>query len=100
PNQTELSLLTRMPSTTADEIIVAARQLKSTGVNEIIVTAGDQGAYIITEENEIHLPAQKVQVNDTTAAGDSYIAAYAVAIAEGKKSEEAALFANKAASIT
>lgn len=100
PNQTELSILTRMPSTTSDEIVDAARKLKSTGVNEIIVTAGDQGAYIINEENEIHLPAQKVQVNDTTAAGDSYIAAYAVAIAEGKKSEEAALFANKAASIT
>ena len=45
------------------------------------------------------IPAIKVQAVDTTAAGDSFTAALAIMLAEGKSLREAVIFANHVSSI-
>lgn len=100
PNETELAILTNKPTSTYDQITEAAKYLKSIGVEEVIVTMGSQGSYIITDKYKAHIPSEKVDVVDTTAAGDSYIAAYAVGRTNGLSSLEAAKFATKVAAIT
>jgi ribokinase len=46
-----------------------------------------------------HLPAQTVEVIDTTAAGDAFVAALAVALTEGASMEEAVRWANAAGAL-
>lgn len=85
------------------------KRLVALGVHYTIVTLGARGVLLIdTRERLIHeLEAEKVQVNDTTAAGDTFVGAYAVAVSNRKdgcssfKTALAAIcWANKAAAVT
>ncbi|WP_307852202.1 ribokinase [Neobacillus rhizophilus] len=99
PNETELQILTGMPVSNEAEILSAGYYLKTLGIERLVITAGEKGAYVINDEGEFHVPAFKVNVVDTTAAGDSFIAAFIVAETKGLSDEEAAQFANKVSSI-
>lgn len=84
-------------------------RLVALGVRHITVTLGSQGAiYLDTEKQRLGLfPGEKVKVVDTTAAGDTFVGAYAVALGEVDKSDRdfdqmsrAVEWANKAAAKT
>lgn len=66
---------------------------------KLITTQGPKGASYFKNGKEITLPPKSVEVVDTTGAGDTFNAAFAVAIAEGKDIETAINFANAAAGI-
>lgn len=100
PNETELEILSGMPTSTKQEIVDAARHLNSLGTQRVIVTMGDRGSYLISETLHTHIPAYPVRAVDTTAAGDAYVAAFAVGKTQGMSDVEAAKFASKAAAIT
>ena len=99
PNESELEAITGMSASTDTEIFQAASKLKSLGVKRVIVTVGDRGSYVINDETQFHVPANKVDVVDTTAAGDTYIAAFVVAITKGMDDEAAAKFASKVSGV-
>ena len=69
------------------------------GIPNVIVTLGEKGALLVNEQKQLLLEAEKVNGIDTTAAGDCFNGALAVALAEGKPLEESISFANKAAAI-
>lgn len=100
PNETELAILSDMDTSTESEIIKAARHLKSRGVDRIIVTMGKSGSYLISDDEEARIPAFQVKAVDTTGAGDSYVAAFAVGKTKGLSDREAAHFAGKVSAIT
>lgn len=78
PNQTELAILTGLPTGTRDEAVVAARSLVEAGIGTVIVTLGGDGALLVTAEAApLHVPAVPVEVVDTTGAGDAFIGAFA-----------------------
>jgi ribokinase len=99
PNETELETLSGYSANSLENIVQAARQFIIKGVKSIIVTWGDKGAVLIDKDRYKHFPAGKVKAIDTTAAGDSFTAAVAVALSEGRDIDEAIGFANKVASI-
>lgn len=66
---------------------------------KLITTQGAQGASYFNDGREILIPPKNVDVVDTTGAGDTFNAAFAVAIAEGRTVEEAIYFANDAAGL-
>lgn len=66
---------------------------------KLITTQGAQGASYFNVGREILIPPKNVDVVDTTGAGDTFNAAFAVAIAEGRTVEEAIYFANDAAGL-
>ncbi|USB31802.1 ribokinase [Paenibacillus sp. YPG26] len=68
--------------------------------NKLIITEGAQGARYYNGREEVLVPAYKVEVVDTTGAGDTFNAAFAVSIAEGKSIFESVRFANRAASLS
>ena len=71
-----------------------AHRLQKRGVRQLVVTRGGEGALIVTAEGKTELVAgQKVNVVDTTGAGDAFTCALAVALAEGKPLAESVRFA-------
>ena len=78
----------------------AAIELQKMGVQQVIITMGSQGAFLYSDGKGQLIPAQKVEAVDTTAAGDTFNGALAVAIAEGKSLTEAVAFGNQAAAIS
>ena len=63
-----------------------------------VITLGSDGVLVIDGTDRKHLPALKVEVKDTTGAGDCFNGAFAVSIGEGNCLLEAARFAQRAAS--
>lgn len=68
-------------------------------VKTLLVTLGGEGFEIVTKDSIQKYPCMKVQVVDTTAAGDTLCGGLVVKLAEGNDVEEAAKFGSKAASI-
>ena len=100
PNETEAELLTGIPVKDQSSAISAARKLLSFGVKVVVMTLGSKGALLVTDEICELIPSMAVQVVDTTAAGDCFNGALAVALCEGFGLLEAISFANQAAAIS
>lgn len=103
PNETEACVLLGQPPqrlTRADAPAVAARLRDGTGVDVVVLKLGDQGCYWQGWEAEFHVPAFPVDAIDTTAAGDTFNGALAIALAEGLAIEPALRFANAAAALS
>lgn len=95
PNQTELFQL----APGQDSTQTAARVLRARGVKTVVVTLGEDGVYVLGSDLEEILPAHVVQVVDTVAAGDAFVGAFAVALAEGRTIVEAARWGNAAGAL-
>ncbi|MCL6658711.1 MULTISPECIES: ribokinase [Paenibacillus] len=68
--------------------------------NKLFITEGSKGVRYFDGTAEILVPTYKVEAIDTTGAGDTFNAAFAVALAEGKALQESIRFANRAASLS
>ena len=66
----------------------------------VIITLGSRGSYVATAKSKQLVPGFKVRPMDTTAAGDTFNGALAVALAEGKSLVDAVRFANAAGAIS
>ncbi|MFS0868470.1 ribokinase [Paenibacillus xylanilyticus] len=68
--------------------------------NKLFITEGSNGVRYFDGAQEIVVPTYKVEAVDTTGAGDTFNAAFAVALAERKPLQESIRFANRAASLS
>lgn len=100
PNEIEAEALTGVSISDTKTCSRAAAVLRNKGVRNVIVTLGEGGAFVSSDSYSGPIPGIKVDAVDTTAAGDVFNGALAVALAEGKELPEAVKFANKAASIS
>ncbi len=100
PNETEAEALTGIRITDRRTADLAARRLAATGVRQVVITLGAQGALIHEEGISRIVEGYPVRAVDTTAAGDVFNGALVVALAEGCTLVEAARFACKAAAIS
>ena len=99
PNETELQILTGMEVKNRKDITEAAKILIKKGVKNVIVTMGGDGCLYINKDIEEFFPAYPVKAIDTTAAGDCFTAAFALALSQNKNWKEAIEFGRKASSI-
>jgi ribokinase len=66
----------------------------------VVVTLGGNGVFIAQKRSKRQrLPAYAVTVVDTVAAGDAFVGAFGVGLAEGKNARDAAIFGNAAGAI-
>ena len=100
PNELEAEEITGMAISDIDSANLAAEKIIGRGVNNVIITLGETGAYIKSKEFSELVPGIKVKTIDTTAAGDIFNGALAVAIADGYDLKNAVEFANKAAALS
>jgi ribokinase len=89
PNESELSLLAELPVQDIASAEKAAKTLLERGIQNVIVTLGANGALIVNRELTKHIPSFKVDVVDTTAAGDAFIGGFASALLLNKSMEGA-----------
>lgn len=87
PNIEELSELTGQKVFTADEIIAAGRALREK-VSVVLVSAGQEGAYLFTESVDLRgkLTIEASEVKNTVGAGDAMLAGYIAGVTLGKDS--------------
>jgi len=98
PNETEARSLCNAPAHASPAAL--AQALRELGVPVVIITLGGEGVFLQDDSGGRHIPAYPVQAVDTTAAGDAFAGALAVALAEGKNIEAAVQFAQRAAAIS
>jgi ribokinase len=97
PNETEAALLTNMQPAHIDKM---ADALLKKGLDKVIITLGERGAYFKDAIESGEAGAFRVEPVDTTAAGDAFNAGLAVAIAEGLSFKDALKFANATAALS
>jgi ribokinase len=100
PNEKEAEMLTGVTIHDLDSAKEAAKILSEKGIATIVITLGEQGALLYVNNEFKLIPTNKVNAVDTTAAGDVFNGALAVAISEKMNLIDALKFANAAASIS
>jgi ribokinase len=100
PNETEAELLTGVKVTDVRAAAKAAEALRARGAQTVILTLGARGAFLSDAQGQQLVPGFRVKALDTTAAGDVFNGALAVALAEGMALPVAARFANAAAALS
>ena len=100
PNEIEIQQLTGLKVYDRTSAIRAARKMiATTNVDTVIVTLGSDGALIVSGTEETHSSAFDVTPVDTTAAGDAFVAAFAVSLTTGSTLAQAVRFANAAGAL-
>jgi ribokinase len=100
PNETEANLLTGITVTDEASASEAADVFLNKGVQNVIITMGKQGAFFKNDNDKFIVNAPDVKAIDTTAAGDTFCGALAVALTERKNWRKAIQFAVEAASVS
>jgi ribokinase len=100
PNRTEAEMISGIKINDIEDATNAAQLIFEKGVSSVVVTMGALGSVVYHEGKFEVIPAQIVNAIDTTAAGDVFNGAVAVALSEGQELAEAVRFASRAAAIS
>ncbi|MFM9059289.1 MAG: D-glycero-beta-D-manno-heptose-7-phosphate kinase [Planctomycetaceae bacterium] len=100
PNRAEAAAVVGFPIRGPDDGVAAARVLRERfAIESAVVTLGEQGMALVTQDESVVIPTRARQVFDVTGAGDSAVATLAVALGRGMPLREACFLANAAAGL-
>jgi ribokinase len=102
PNENEACVLAGVPPQRVSPADAPAlgNKIRELGVRSVVVKLGDQGCVYRGADSTFAVPPFAVRAVDSTAAGDTFNAALAVALVEGMAIEQALRFASAAAAIS
>ena len=100
PNETELAALTGLPTDTEEDAIFACSKLIKRGVKAVLHKRGAKGAMLVTKDGARMFPGFRVDAVDTTAAGDTFNAGFAVGLAMDMPVDDAVRLANAAGALS
>ena len=98
-NEIEAQALCGQAADSPHEAAAAGQVLRAKGIARVVVTLGARGAVAVDADGARHHPAPKVKAVDTTAAGDTFLGALAVALGEGQAFDEAVRLGIRAAAL-
>ncbi len=99
PNEIEAEILTGVKVVDPESACEAADRLLDAGLKSAIVTMGARGFLLAEGSRRDFIAAEKVNVVDTTAAGDAFTGSLAVSVGQGHSLHDSAIFANRAAAL-
>jgi ribokinase len=99
PNEVEAQLLTGIKWEQREDIRKIAERLLEMGPKNAVITLGRKGLFFKSRSEDIRMKAFKVKAVDTTAAGDAFMGALAVGLAENNATREALKLANAAGAL-
>lgn len=101
PNLKELNAVQSSPVNNEDGAVERAARyaMGCFGIHAVLATRSECGLSLVTEETAVHIPTKAQEVFDVSGAGDTVIAAFALALAGGVAPERGAYLANLAASV-
>ncbi len=102
PNEAEACILLDRPveRVALEDAPLLAAQVSRLGAHAVVLKLGDRGCYYSGAGEAYHVPGFAVDAVDSTAAGDTFNAALAIALAEGSPIPHALRFANAAAAVS
>jgi ribokinase len=100
PNETEAQAITGIKIIDTDSVSKAADWFLAKGVKNVIITLGEKGALLADKDTKQVIESRKVNVIDSTAAGDVFTGALAYSLNKGKSLKDSAVYANIAAAIS
>jgi ribokinase len=100
PNTAEAKLLSGIEVEDIDSCRKAAEYFFKMGVKNVVITLGCRGAFYATESKYEVVAPLNIKAVDTTACGDAFNGALAVALAIGKEMKDAIRFATVAGALT
>jgi ribokinase len=99
PNEWEARSLTGLKSKGGQDIPRIAKRLLEMGTGNVVMTMGSKGLFFKNRSEEIWMRAFRVNVVDTTAAGDALMGALACGLSKNKPIREVLRFANGAGAL-
>ncbi|MBB6309455.1 D-glycero-beta-D-manno-heptose-7-phosphate kinase [Xanthobacter tagetidis] len=100
PNRSELAAATGLPDTTDAEAARAAEAASAQFGGDVLVTRAEKGMTLWRRGGRVlHVPAKAREVFDVSGAGDTALAALAVALSAGQPLEACVHLANAAAAV-
>ncbi|GAA5506159.1 ribokinase [Novipirellula caenicola] len=99
PNETEAAAIVGRPVETIEDANNAAQELHRRGCENVVITLGDRGSVLYSNNTLHHFPAHPITAVDTTAAGDAFAGALGVHWAETDNLIQAVRFASAAGAI-
>jgi ribokinase len=100
PNEVEAAALTGLPIRSPQDAAAAALALRRQGARNVVITLGAAGVLAALTGDPVHFEAPRVTAIDTTAAGDTFIGAFAAQLAQRAPVAEALRFAQQAAALS
>ncbi len=99
-NEVEAEYLCGFPVHSEEQARAAATNLLQKGPKAVVITLGKRGAVALDEFGLVSIPPYAVEAVDTTAAGDIFCGALAVALVEQQSLPDSVRFANSAAAVS
>ena len=96
-NETEAAQLSGIAVRDTHSATRAALALRERGAGAVLLTMGEQGVLVTAPDHERFIPAVRVEVVDTTAAGDTFVGTFTVGMARGLDIDQAVTEAQHAA---
>ncbi|MBZ9603153.1 ribokinase [Phyllobacterium chamaecytisi] len=90
PNESELRILLGLRPDDPRPSRQLVEMLRKRGARNVVVTLGSRGVLIVTDTVDVEIPSAKVDVVDTTGAGDAFNSGFAMGLAEGRSVIDAA----------
>jgi ribokinase len=100
PNEIEAEMLTGIRIDGEESLDAASQRLIAAGIGTVILTLGSRGVYVASGRDRFRLPAFRVQVVDTTAAGDVFNGCLAAHLDPAGALRPAVLASNAAAALS
>jgi len=99
-NETEAQIYTGRNVLDLADAESAVKDLLRMGVPVVVLTIGERGALLGFQNQVTHIETHKVEVVDTTAAGDAFTGGFTVALNKGASLEKAVQYANAVGALT
>ena len=100
PNEVEAAILTGVKIKNMEDAKKAAKILLERGVEKVVITLGAQGVLVYTDEKYEVIENFKVDVLDTSGAGDAFNGCFITALSEGEDIFKAAKFGRSLANLS